>query len=169
MFLYFIILHEFYYKKYLEIRGYKYRVEHLKYIYTVEIPNYAISPNDEHSNKKEFKKESNYYFKEYEGILKHDYEYFIKNIFLFKDMMKRLQTHDKSLNLYIKYICTFLSCVGDENIDEHETNLTERYVKAGITVDFWEYIKNNYEDLKEENYSNNYPFTKLFKMVETLP
>ena len=61
-----------------------------------------------------------------------------------------------------------LAMLGDENIDETETNLTERYAKAGITVEFWEYIKYNYEDLIEKDYSNPYPFTNLFKMAETL-
>lgn len=116
--------------------------------------------------------------------------YFIKYIFKFEDMMKILEfrgnlTNYKLKDKYAEYvknipefeecfdefiddISVFLSCVGDENIDKDETKFAERREKAGITVDFWEYIKNNYEDLIEEDYSNDYPFTKLFKMVETL-
>jgi hypothetical protein len=80
--------------------------------------------------------------------------------------MEKLRKRE-NIGLYMWMINIFLSCVGDEDIDEHETNLSERIAKAGITVDFWEYIKNNYEDLIEKNYSNPYPFTNLFKMVET--
>jgi hypothetical protein len=164
--LYFIILYEFYYEKYLEVKKYEHRVKHLKKIYTLEINRkYSINAEKTSSNPTTFKKESSPYFSK--QILGCDMEKFIENIFLFENLMEKLRKGE-DIKLYMGMINIFLSCVGDENIDETETNLTERYAKAGITVDFWEYIKNNYEDLIEEDYSNPYPFTNLFKMAETL-
>ena len=55
---------------------------------------------------------------------------------------------------FISEIPIFLSCIGDENID-NETNLAERYSKAVITVNFWIYIKNHYDNLNLQ-YPQNY-------------
>ncbi|AEF96802.1 KAP family P-loop NTPase fold protein [Methanotorris igneus] len=172
--LYFIILYEVYPEKYLEVKRYNYRIKHLKYITTAFSGGYA--------------KRSTPYFDHYIGIIsknnllnaaklselkKHisDKNDFIENVIRFKDLMTILKevndTNYADFDKFINGISIFLSCVGDENIDD-ETNFAERYLKAGITVDFWTYIKNHYEDLKEKNYSNPYPFTNLFKMVETL-
>jgi hypothetical protein len=170
--LYFIILYDFYYEKYLEVKKYEHRVKHLKETYTREINgDYVITDRNTSTTDKKtpsnptFKKESSPYFSK--QILGCDRGEFIKNIFLFENLMEKLRKGE-DIRLYLWDISIFLSCVGDENIDETETNLTERYAKAGITVEFWEYIKNNYEDLIVEDYSNPYPFTNLFKMAETL-
>jgi hypothetical protein len=180
--LYFIILYEFYYEKYLEVKRYKYRVEHLKYTYTTSKifqNSYITKASKSYFEDFSYKiknSDNNLYnlFKEFSediGEKLSNKDNFIKNVFLFEDMMTILQNVNdkdkKNFNEFIGYISIFLSCVGDENIDRDETNLTERFAKAGITVDFWEYIKNNYEDLIEKSYSNPYPFTNLFKMVET--
>ncbi|XRP97335.1 KAP family P-loop NTPase fold protein [Methanocaldococcus sp. 16A] len=154
--LYFIILYEFYYEKYLEVKRYKYRVENLKYISRTATETHITS-----------------YFN-ISGILKiskMSKEYFMENVIIFNDLMDILRRiNDTNYDEFIRFVngvSIFLSCIGDENIDK-ETNFTERYSKAGITVKFWDYIKNNYKDLIE-NYSSksNYPFTNLFKMVET--
>ena len=191
--LYFIILYEFYSEKYLEVKRYKYRVEHLKYIST------ESSAGTLHTARTQFKISISY-FKHYSDKITNandplfnnpklspiktnisNKDYFIKNIFRFNDIIEIIlwaNNDDKktSFREFITHISTFLSCVGDENIDKDETNLTERYAKAGITVNFWEYVKNNHDDIYSEcieiinsKYSaSNYPFTNLFKMAETL-
>ena len=155
--LYFIILYEFYYEKYLEVKKYEHRVKHLKYIDYLE-----------------GKRRSSLYFEYMEchkfisnpkDVFLFDY---VVNVFYNANAHKNHNDAKKAIYGIIDCISIFLSCVGDENIDETETNLTERYAKAGITVEFWEYIKYNYEDLIEKDYSNPYPFTNLFKMAETL-
>ncbi|WP_456472170.1 KAP family P-loop NTPase fold protein [Methanocaldococcus sp.] len=193
--LYFIILYEIYPEKYQEVKRYKYRIEHLKYIKTEgegnnkEIYNYFdynIKSNFKTSNIEDIFNVINKNIILFNNSINHtsfsisilefkrhipNKSNFVKNVVKFDDLMAILKivnnTNYHIFNEFINWMSVFLSCVGDENIND-ETSLAERYLKAGITVDFWNYIKNYYKDLIEENYSNPYPFTNLFKMVETL-
>ncbi|XRO76537.1 hypothetical protein ACO3VM_07080 [Methanocaldococcus sp. 10A] len=53
--------------------------------------------------------------------------------------------------------------LGELYVEDNPNITPEMYEYAGITVNFWEYIKNYYKDLIEKNYSSNYSFTNLLK------
>jgi thymidylate kinase len=171
--LYFIILYDIYPKKYLEVKRYEYRVRHLKHISLVYSGGYKRSSRPYFNKYIDAISNNLLNTAKFLEIKKHlsDKDDFIENVIRFGDLMAILkEVGDENYTDFDKFISEipiFLSCIGDENID-NETNLAERYSKAGITVNFWIYIKNHYEDLKEKNYSNPYPFTSLFKMAETL-
>ncbi|AIJ06461.1 hypothetical protein JH146_1619 [Methanocaldococcus bathoardescens] len=162
--LYFIILYEIYPEKYLEVKRYKYRVKNLRVSYA---ENNIIHKQSEFMYNILFSELQNPNIK---NIMVETQ--FIEYVIIFEDIMKVLQNMNNSnnkeeFNKIVKIISVFLSCVGDDDIDENNANFVKRFAKAGITVDFWEYIKNYYKDLIENDYKNDYPFTNLFKMVET--
>jgi len=175
--LYFIILYEVYPEKYLEVRKYPYRIAYLKYIQPGEKISYYFGIYSSYvtDDSDITTRNDPPLFNKLSSSIKMNLankNYITSYLFHFTDIIKVLNAvnneNSKKFYKFIKYIAVFLSCVGDENISAKDSNLTERYTKAGITIDFWIYIKNNYEDLKEEDYSNEYPFTNLFKMAETL-
>nr|WP_280109658.1 hypothetical protein [Methanocaldococcus jannaschii] len=146
--LYFIILYEFYYGKYLEVKRYKCRLQ----------TNTGLQS----------------YFERYSllsQIMKviknrnaNDMDRVITNLMLLYSQLGYRYNYEIKGRKFYKLVINREIRDKDYNI---ANELSIELKEAGITVDFWEYIKNNYEDLIEENYPNPYPFTNLFKMVET--
>ena len=174
--LYFIILYEFHPENYKEVKSYKHRVERTKLI-SILYNSYAIG-----------KKNNSYLFKGYltndndrEKFKKFKRE-FIECGIRFRNFMELLDHIDETersespkyvplseFNSLIYYISMVYSKLGELYVNNNPKITPKMYEYTGITVNFWEYIKNNYKDLKTNDYLNrkDYSFTNLFKMVET--
>jgi ABC-type dipeptide/oligopeptide/nickel transport system ATPase component len=154
--LYFIILYEFYYEKYLEIKNYEDKLTN----YSKNFYNYRDSKEipqlmGEQHIKKLFKMDSNILFKEIYELLK----------------TKNEKERFKIMNLFTPHTTTKLPTSHQFNIYDAEYLNYFKRKNNEILIDFCKYLSNEFFEVVNENkeYKNeNYKFKTLFEMAETL-